>query len=474
MSGLAATTASGPKRSAPPGSYRELLIVAVPLMLATGSHSIQFFVDRLMLSRYSQEAVAAASPAGMAVWTVMAFFMGTVGYVSTFVSQYYGAGQLDRVGRAIWQGLYLSVVSYFLILPSVFFAEDLFRWAGHPVEVQPLEAVYFRILILGALPSFVCSALSGFFGGLGRTVVVMLVTVAVTACNIVLDYAMIFGRFGFAAMGISGAAYATVLASVLGLVIYAVLFLARANRSTFDTVRGAAPDLALVRRLLVFGVPYGLHSLIDAASWAFWVMILGGLGTLALAASNIVFSINMLALMPAVGIGVATQILVGQHLGANRDDYAAQTTRRAAILSLLVMLSIALLYVYAPRPLLGLFRGRSAGEAYSRMENLGVTLLAFVAVYSIGDAITIVYSSALRGAGDTRFIMYTFLVLSWAALGLPTFLAVKVFHGGLYAVWGVATVYCIIASIVFYLRYRHGRWRTLRVIEPSPVETPVV
>ena len=459
------------RAEARPGGTVELLKVAVPLILATGSHSIQFFVDRLLLSRFSEETIAAAAPAGMACWTALCLFIGIVGYAGTFVSQYHGARRLDRIGPSVWQGIYIALASYALILPLWFLGPHLFRWAGHPVNVQPHEVVYFRILIRGAIFPLLSIALSVFFSGRGRTVAVMMVTVLVTAVNIVLDSILIFGRFGFPSMGIAGAGCATVIANAVGCIVYAVLFLSRRNRAAFGTLRGSRPDPALMKRLLRFGAPYGFQMLIDMGSWTFWAFLLGSLGTIELATSNIVFSIQMLAFMPAVGVGGAAQILVGRHLGADRDRYAARTARRAAALSVLVMTSITLSYVYVPRTLLGFFRTQAQVASFAPIETLGVALLRFVAVYSIFDAVLIVYASVLRGAGDTRFTMIAFLVLSSTVLALPTFLAVKVFNRGIFTIWSILAVYVVIATAVFALRYRHGRWRSMRVIERQPVDT---
>jgi len=434
-------------------------------MVATGAHSVQFFVDRLFLTWHSREAIAAASPAGMAMWAAMALFISVVGYAGTFVSQYHGAGQSHRIGPSVWQSIYLGLVSYAIMLPLWFAAPFVFRWAGHDPAIRPAETVYFRILLAGSVFSLLSVSMSSFFSGRGRTLVVMVIMTGVTAVNIVLDYALIFGKWGFPALGIAGAGYATVIATAAGSAAYAVLFLTRANRRAFSTLRGARPDFALARRLLRFGVPHGFQSLIDAMTWTVWLFIVGGLGTRALAVTSIVWGINVLALLPAYGIGQAVQILVGRHLGGNRDDFAARVTRRGLVLSMLFMTSVALVFVYAPRLPLSCFAAKADPAEWSQIESLAIVILRFVAVYTIFDSVTIVYASALRGAGDTRFTMVVFLISSILVLAGPSFVAVRFFGRGILTLWTFATTYCLFVSVVLYLRYRHGKWRHMRVIE---------
>jgi MATE family multidrug resistance protein len=129
--------------------YREVLVVAIPLILSTASWSVQHFVDRMFLAWYSPETIAAAMPAGMLNFTLVAIFMGTAGYVSTFVAQYYGAKRFQRIGPALWQGVYMSLIGGVLIMFAIPFAGPVFRLVGHSPQIQQHEVAYFRILCLG-------------------------------------------------------------------------------------------------------------------------------------------------------------------------------------------------------------------------------------------------------------------------------------------------------------------------------------
>ena len=113
-----------------PGGYREVLGIAMPLILSTASWSVQHFVDRMFLAWYSPETIAAAMPAGMVYFSIVSIFMGTAGYASIFVAQYYGAGQYHRIGPAIWQGVYISYIGGVVLICAIPFAQTIFQLKG--------------------------------------------------------------------------------------------------------------------------------------------------------------------------------------------------------------------------------------------------------------------------------------------------------------------------------------------------------
>ncbi|MFA5029038.1 MAG: MATE family efflux transporter, partial [Candidatus Methylomirabilota bacterium] len=347
-----------------------------------------------------------------------------------------------------------------------------FRLVGHAPAIQPLEAVYFELLCLGAFPAIACSALGGFYSGRGATWPVLWVNLVITAVNILLDYLLIFGRAGFPALGIAGAAIATNLGMAAGLAAY-VLLLARPEYDRrFRLARGWRLDPELFRRVIRFGLPSGIQLFLDLAGFTAFLLLVGRLGTVSLAATNIAFNINTLAFMPVVGLGMAVSILVGQGLGRNDPDLAERSAGSGLHLACGYMGVIAFLYVAVPDLFLAPY-GRYADPAtFARIRDQGVVLLRFVALYSLFDAFSIVYAAALRGAGDTRFVMLLIGGLSAGVLALPTYLAVEVLGAGILAGWTMATLYVCLLGISCWLRFRSGKWRSMRVIEPAVEEGP--
>jgi len=450
------------------GGYAELLHLAGPLILSTGAISIQHFVDRIFLTWYSPETIAAVTPAGIVSFTIESLFIGIAIYVTTFVAQYYGAGHDERIGPVIWQGMYVACIAgvfHLLIMP---FAGVFFGAVGHGALVCRYETRYFQILCLGAAPAVWSTALSGFYSGQSRTLPVMWVNVAATGINMFLDYVLIFGKLGFPELGISGAAIATVSSFCFACAVYCALIFRRKYDKRFHTLRGWRFERDLFSRLMRYGFPNGVQFFIDVAGFAVFILLIGRMGTVNLAATNIAFNISALAFMPMIGFGRAVSIIVGQKIGEGKPDIAERSTYNGFILTFTYMASIAVLYVAAPWLFLAPFAAHANGGDFGPISRLAVILLRFVAFYSLFDALNIIFASAIRGAGDTRFVMLMITVMSVGVLIIPSYIAMVVFNAHIYTGWAIATAYVSLLGIVFLIRFRGGKWKSMKVIEYVP------
>jgi MATE family multidrug resistance protein len=456
-----------------PGGYREVLVIAIPLILSTATWSVQHFVDRMFLTWYSPEAIAAAMPAGMLNFSMTSIFMGTAGYLSTFVAQYYGAKRYHRIGPVLWQGVYVSLLGGLVIVCAIPFAEPVFRLVGHSPLVQQNEVAYFQILCLGGGAYSASYALSGFFSGRGKTWPVLWVNAATTFVNLVLDYALIFGHWGFPELGIRGAGIATVVAGVFSLVLFFALLCSGSNNDTFHTIKGWRLERDLFVRLLRYGFPSGVQFFLEMAGFTAFVLLVGRLGIASLAATNIAFNINTLAFMPMIGCGIAVSVLVGQYLGGDKPDRAQSVVYSGFHLTLVYMLSIAAAYVLVPDVFVAPFALRADPGEFSEIYGYSIVLLRFVAVYSVFDTLNIIFCSAIKGAGDTRYVMLITVMLSVFLLIVPVYLAVVIFEFGLMVAWVFATAYVISLGLIFYFRFVGGKWKAMRVIERRE-ETPMV
>jgi MATE family multidrug resistance protein len=449
--------------------YREVLVLALPLILSTSAWTVQQFVDRMFLAWYSPEAIAASMPAGILNFAIMSLFMGTASYVGTFVAQYYGAGRHQRIGPAVWQGIYVGLLGAGVLMSLAPLAEGIFDLVGHDPAVRQGEADYFRVLCLGGGFALVGSAISGLFSGLGRPWPVMWVHTLATVVNIFFNYALIFGHWGFPELGIVGAGLATVISGFFAMVMFAVLALGPTARREYRTLAGWRFDGALFLRLLKYGLPVGVQFFLDMASFTIFVLLVGRLGMVSLAATNIAFNINMLAFMPMIGSGIAISVLVGQYLGRDRPDLAERTVYSGFHITLAYMATVAASYVLAPKVFIMPFAAQADPARFEEIFGITVILLRFVAVYSIFDTLNIVFSSAIKGAGDTRFVMLMMIVVSTLLLAVPTYLAIVVFGRGLMFAWVLVSINIMVLGLIFLLRFRGGKWKEMRVIERKPV-----
>jgi multidrug resistance protein, MATE family len=448
------------------GGYRQVLGLAVPLILSTGSWSVQGFINRMFLIWHSPESLAAAMPASMVNYAIMSIFVSTAGYVSTFVAQYHGAGQDHKVGRTVWQAVTVALAAAVVNLLLVPLAPGFFRIVGHEAAVQAEEVLFFRILCLGAFPAVMASALSGMLSGLGRTKPVMVVTLSATGVNILLDYLLIFGHLGFPALGIAGAGWASVTAGTVQLVAFSVIVFGPRYRERYRTFQWK-PDGPALRALIRYGLPAGIQFFIDMAGFTAFILLVGRLGRDELAATNLAFNVNTIAFMPMIGIGITVSVLVGQALGRGNPSAARFSVRSAFELTFAYMAAVAILFFLFPHAFLSPFAAASNPESFASIEKITAVLLRSVAIYTLFDALNIIFSSAIKGAGDTRFVMWMIFCMSIGILVVPCFVAIRWLGASVYACWVIASLYVMALGVAFFLRYRQGKWESMRVIETT-------
>ena len=446
--------------------YKHVLAISLPLVASMGSLTLMQFTDRMFLANYSADAISAALPAGIASFTAVAFFMGVANYVNAFIAQYMGASAFNRIGASVWQGIYFSLMAACLLALLYFVSGPLFNLIGHSPRIQRLEVSYFNILTLGAGLVVMASTMACFYTGRGLTRTVMVVHAIGAAVNIPLDYCLINGVGFFPELGIVGAALATVTASATIVGILSVLIFSPANRSRYGTWKGRAFDKELFGRLMHYGLPSGIQFFLEIFGITFFIQMVGRLGDLELAASNIVLSIETLSFLPMVGFHIGTATLVGQAIGRGRPEQGTYATMSALHITMAYMILVAVVFIVTPEPLLNLFKAHHLTAAqYTEIMNLGVILMRFVAVFCFFDALNLVFSGAIKGAGDTRFIMWTIGALSLGVMIIPMYVAVEVLRAGLYTTWVLATFYICTLGIAFMMRYRQGKWKSMSVIE---------
>ncbi|MBN2210994.1 MAG: MATE family efflux transporter [Sedimentisphaerales bacterium] len=454
------------------GGCGQVLRLALPLILSTSAHSIQLFVDRMFLSWHGAGSISASVIGGMLHFSFVSLFFGIVTYANTFVAQYYGAQRRERIGPSVWQAIWFAVLGGTLMLACIPLSNFLFGWVNHAPEIARQEIIYFNFLCLSDIPLLVCGALSTFFTGRGKTWTVCWVNLVGTLINIVLDYLLIFGHGGLPAWGIAGAAIATGIAQLTMMAVYVVLFFHPDYRRQYATASGIKLDWQLLKRMLRFGGPNGLHFMLDVSAFGLFLAFIGRIDKLALAATGIAFQINTLAFMPMFGFGTAVSTLVGQAQGAGKSDLASRSTWSATILTFTYMTAIAIGYWLLPSVFLYPFAANADVKEFAPIASIATILLRFVAFYCLFDTGNIIFASALKGAGDTRFVMWVSVILAWTLMVLPTWLIVR-YKAGLYAAWISLSAYVCILAVAFLLRFLQGCWKAMRVIEYAPIAPPV-
>jgi MATE family multidrug resistance protein len=460
-----------------PGGYREVLRVALPLIVSMGSFTVMQFFDRMFLAWHSSVSIQAALPAGILSFTLVCAFMELAGYATTFVAQHFGAGDKKGCSRSAAQAIFLALGSWPFLLLLIPVGQAALRWAGHAPEVLAEELDYFTILMLGGVHIPLSVGAASFYTGRGDTRTTMKANLAANALNIILDYGLIFGHGGLPALGIRGAAIATVISGFVAPVYLLGKTYGRRLNEEYQTRAMFRLDPPLLRRIIRFALPSSIHFLLDITSFTIFVLFTGRMGEVALAASNMAFSINMLAFMPLVGLGIAASTLVGQYQGRREPHHAERAGWNTLRLGVCYTLAIGLTYVLFPVFYFSFFSSRSADAIpVDQLLTLGRWMLVMMALWGFLDAANVIISGALKGAGDTRFVMYYSVLMSWGVLVSGMVLIVFVWNGNILHAWGWLTIYVMILAIGYVGRFRSGRWKSIdllgRKAPPPPTPPP--
>ncbi|PID74666.1 MAG: MATE family efflux transporter, partial [Desulfobacterales bacterium] len=353
-------------------------------------------------------------------------------------------------------------------LIGLLFSKQIFVLAGHPEEVQKMERLYFSILCYGSIFHIAMSTLSTFFTGRGITRPVMIITLVGVVINIPLDFVLIFGKCGFPELGIAGAALATVTAWVINTVLLAILVFTRKNNQEFQLLTNYKFDKDLFSRLMRYGVPGAMQFTIDILAFTFFILMVGRIGKAELAATNIALSINSLAFMPSMGASQGISVLVGQALGKRKPKHASLYIRSCTHLLLGYIFVVDCLFILFPDVILGLFlHSNSTDSASITVFYYSKTLLNIVCAYLFFDSLYMIYSGALRGAGDTKFMMLAMGSAGICCLIIPTYLSIEYFKMGVTSAWLWIVFFIFILFLLSGLRLRGGKWKKMLVIEDN-------
>ncbi len=432
---------------------RATLRLAGPVVAAQLAHISMSFVDTVMVGRLGPEALA-----GVALGNTLFFFfaimgMGMVRAVGPMVSQAVGAEEPDAVGRSVRQGLWLAAglgLLIFLVLSNV---EPALRWAGQREVAVDGATRYLDAIRWGILPFLGFAALRSFVEGLSRPLPVTLISLVGVAVNIGANELLMFGRWGLPALGLAGTGWAsTIVFSFLfgALAVFVHRTAPFAEHGVFTRLRD--PDPSYLRELVWVGAPMGASRGIESSLFTVTTILMGTLGTTALAAHQVALQCAAFAFMVPLGIGMAGTVRVGQAAGA-RDEAGARRAGGVAMgLATLVMAGTAVLFWTVPRPIVGLYLDLS-DPGNAEVIALAVQLLGVAAVFQLFDGLQVAAHGALQGLKDTRVPMGIAVVTYWG-IGLGTgYLWGVRGGGGPEALWWGLVVGLAAAAVLLLARF---------------------
>lgn len=436
------------------GSIREVWALAYPIVIATLSETLLGVVDTYMVSQLGAVSVAAVGLASMMTWLFYLPFIGLAMGINTFVAQFFGARREASCGPVTWQGLYIGVVCGALILGGIPLATVLFDLAAPSAEVHRLGVQFMQLRLLDGPAVMVTATMASFFRGVGDTRTPMKVGITVNIVNIILNYGLIYGHFGLPRLEVQGSALGSATAGWIGAFLSLTLFL-RSGLHRFQTRHVVKPCWAEMRRILRVGSPIGLQRFLDIGSFVIFSALIGRLGDAQLAANQISIQMMSISYTIGLGIGMAAATLVGQYIGARRLDLAEKSANNAFKLAMRVMIVIGLTFLLFPEMVMSVF---TTDPDVIRFGREGLILAAFFQAF---DAMSVVYTGALRGAGDTRWTAMAALIGAWLIFLPLAYILAFTWQLNFWGAWLGATVYIWLLGAACWYRFRQGTWKTM-------------
>ncbi len=444
---------------------RNIIKLSGPAVVENLLYTAVWFADTFLIGWLHHPAsLAAVSLGGMFVFIAESIFSALTVSTVALVARAWGAKKYDLAKRVAGQGIALAMLCAgavtALMWPN---AEGLMRLMGVEPEVVRLGSLYMRIVLLSSFFGFPLSVVNGIMRAAGDTKTPMYVTAAMNAWNVLAAYCLIFGVGPFPALGVAGAATATMSARIVGGGLAMGIVFTGRRLVHVEPRRVLQWHGAIVKEMTRLALPSAGENLVLRAGSTAFTRIVSALGTDAIAAHEIAVTVESLSFMPGFGLSVAATTMVGQSLGAGLPDMAEKSIRTSLRYALIVMNAIALIFAVFGRPLAAIF------GATPQVVDLAGMAVRLAALEQASMAVQMVLGGSLRGAGDTRSPMYVTFIGTIFFRIITVYLFTIVFGWGLAGVWlGTAVDWGGRAALMYWM-FRRGRWRTIRVLESQGI-----
>ncbi len=434
----------------------EFARIALPMVVSQGTFAVMIFTDRYFMSQIDSIHMAAALGGGVAAFFSFCFFTGLLSYANALTAQYLGAGELGKCSKVVTQGIVITVMCSPALVLITYLVSGIFENVGHDSAQVELEKTYYTILMLGVIVTLTKTCLSSYFAGIGRTRVVMICDVCGLIFNVPLCYVMVFGKLGLPELGIVGAGISTIIASFFACLLFFLFYFEREHRVKFFVMNSFYIDWGVLRRFWRLGFPSGLELFLNVAAFNLFLLMFQGYGVVEGASAAIVFNWDLLSFVPMIGLNIGVISLIGRFVGANDMARTDEVMSAAFFLGIFYSAILAILYISFRFPLVEVF-SPPEGD-FSEIRSLSAFMMIGLSSYVMADAIIIISGGVLRGAGDTRWLMYTSVGLHWAML-IAQYYVILVWQFGPQVSWLTFCAMIFVIAIVYIWRLQSGVWR---------------
>ena len=440
-----------------PGGYLHVWLLSYPVVLTMISMTFTGLFGTMMIGRINTAQLGAVGLGGTIAGAFLSLFNGIISTASTFVAQDYGAKQYNTIGRIVWHYIYIAIASYVIILILGIASNFVLGLIGASAEVETYSSTFLRIQLLFGIFGFISFVFIGFFRGIGDTKTPMYITIFASLFNVFAYYVLIYGKFGFPRLEVTGMAFANGISSVLSFIIYIAIYLSKENHKLYKTRVFYHIDFNYIRRLVRVGLPAGIQFFLDNSSFSIFSATIARMGNVPLAASNAVMTFMSASFMPLFGISVAATTLVGQFIGAKEVKHACKSGFTTIKLGGVSGTFLMIIFLIFSKQLISLI------SKDPEVINLGAKLLMLVSITRATEGIGVCSSGSIRGAGDTKFPMFVGLVGAWALFVPFSYLLGHTFNLGPIGAWVAWVMYVLFYDTMVFVRFLKGKWQSIKI-----------
>ena len=459
---------------------KELFALAFPVILSNLSRVLMSVVDVAMVGRLGAAALAATGMGAMLFWGALSLVIGIRTGVQTVASRRLGQKKYNQCGTALHNGLFMATVYGFPVsIAGWWLAKDFIPFFINDIKATSLTIEYSSIIFLGLLFSAYSFVFQGFYTGVEKTKIHMRVSITSNIVNVYLNAGLIYGSEGvkiffsenvpsltflshlwqwttFPAMGVKGAAIATVVASLWMFVHYGLYLFSKQIKSRF-AVLSLSVDGVMMNRQLRLAAPQGLQEVFIAAGWSMFYKIVGMIGLIELATTELLFTIMHASFMPALGVGQACSTLVSKYMGENKIKKSEASIKESIRLAEYIMGVMGLSFILFPKYYLFIFTDDP------EILRMGIFGLRMIGAVQFLDAIGFVLWFALSGAGNTLFPAVVESCLTWGVNVLGSYVFGVVLGLGFKALWLLFPVYMGLFAGIMIWKIRKGDWKNIQI-----------
>ncbi len=433
--------------------------LAWPVVVQQVSFSMVQLVDTALVGHLGEDSLAGVRLAGQIFWFSQAGIVAVGVGATALVARTVGAGDISKASRVLQTSFALALAWGIMMSFVMWF---LGNWwlgiLGAEPEAQAAGARYLKGVAFGMPFAALMFAGNASQQGAGDTRTPMIVGLVINVVNVFFAYSLINGTGPAPNLDVLGSGLGFTISSIVGCALVLGVLMSGTTRLHWSPKNPLDSEMA--RRVLNVGVPAGAEQLQFNIAFMIYTGIIASLGTTALAAHGVTLAIQSLAFNTGFAISVATTALVGQSLGAQRPDLAEKATYLTMRYALIFMCILGVLMMIFGNQITSLFVG---GEEAGKVEHIGGQLLFIFAFAMPGLAISLSLGGALRGAGDTRAVLYIMAGSTWILRLVPAYLLAITFGLGVPGAWLAAIVDINSRSLMMFIRFRMGKWKHIRV-----------